>query len=1605
MAARINTKFIIALVIGIVLVGGVIGALWYLQAKGDASRNVAEGDKHFEAGDYDRARAYYGRAVGKEPGRADYVRKLEETILAMRPQTTNRATELYRDRVNILRHGVRHNPTSPEVHERLIRELMQSARIVQQPDYWVQVEDAADEMESRVYDDDAKARAKVYRAMSVFARAGVLTDPSAMDQACIDLEVARQQLPNDDLTWAMLVYGQLMLAAEHRDSGRTNQSNMAFAKATEIMDEGRIAAPDGPELARVDMMHLLAKRSRGNEVSIEELEQAADRLISTLDTSQPPYMYSDAAEVLRNIAGYDNGQRLMLILEDYLEENPDSHQLRFYLARVQFLMQDFDGAWDNARYIMVAEPLPVSFPSRLQGEVRKRAAALVVDVEQERWALAGDETRAQAIENIKVARDNLATMVTDPNTDLLIARADGKLALAQGDFETAASRLETVIENSSDVDVRLLIYAATALEQIDAFGLALQRTKQAAVLSPSNPVVLIRKAGLEAELGRFDEARTTLQQYRNLAPELQSEANASRVASLSELIEQRLSGGSGEGQATVGSVFQAVEAAFAQGELDEARELLTNLLADNPNDAQILESLARLELSLENKDAARALLLRAQAERPSDRRLAGMLAAIDIDDPVDSTSAYLKAFFEEEGDRAVAGAINYSNLARSFDSRVTAREAEGDEERAAEAREIAQRARAMAQEADRVAQELRPDSTQLLEFQIFSAMRNEEWATAERLIAKAGDANLDLADGAFYRGRYELFRGRYDEALSELTLATSRIPWSNFAWRALASAAIAVGDSTRAIEALEQAYNCNPNHVETLQQYITLLVRLEQRARALAILRNARNRFTSSLPIREAWLKLEGEVGDGEVALEHRRKTYNELPSDQVNAFKLAELLSTIDPTRAMVRTRDGKVRYSQRAWARLGITQQDQLLEEQRKKCHQESDAIMDAAIAEVPDYHGAVALKAKLMHVRGETQEGEELLQQFLDDRADAQTVDMYLVLGRYQHDAKHFADAIATLEAGRELQSDEAREVDLELAQIYSRLGNFDKAIVHFSRVNEVAPSKGIQLQLIENQTRARQYDKADTLRQSVVDEYGAEFVTTMLEAGICEGRGEALYLEGDLEGAERQFAAQREALAAAQAMRRDSYRPHVMLARGLLRASRRTNETTEANLHLDDALMALEKAEAIEAGTVEASMVRVDIYREREDRTGAVAELTRLLRVKPDHDPARRMLLQFHLNNDELDSAIMVVTEGTEENSTMPYWFEMLGDLYALKMGDLESAGSAYLSAYKIAKDRDEPDVRVMQLVSKLADVWLASEDPNFTKVVNLIQEEDGRTDPLLVYLYARALDGLGQREEAIEQLRNAYAIHNDAIAAGGDATGAMDAWFRSVRAVFDEPGEADDAESFAMELCGGQPDTRLLRGMASIWYSSGSEGWPRAFELQQQAVDTVSDDDLALKSTVYLDLAQYQIVLERYSEAMATLAALLEWDPDNLLALNNYAYLLTEHSNDPERALSYIQRAAIVSSDNAAILDTLGWVEFKLGQYEVARQHLEASLWEEPAPRTYLHLAQALLAMDEPRPTEAQRQLELALEMGPDEQTKAEIEALSDDIRTRAGRNE
>ena len=135
----------------------------------------------------------------------------------------------------------------------------------------------------------------------------------------------------------------------------------------------------------------------------------------------------------------------------------------------------------------------------------------------------------------------------------------------------------------------------------------------------------------------------------------------------------------------------------------------------------------------------------------------------------------------------------------------------------------------------------------------------------------------------------------------------------------------------------------------------------------------------------------------------------------------------------------------------------------------------------------------------------------------------------------------------------------------------------------------------------------------------------------------------------------------------------------------------------------------------------------------------------------------------------------------------------------------------------------------------------------------------------------------------------------------------------------------------------------------------------------------------------IDLLYYRAMagerFDRIDILERDLLAVLELDPANADAMNALGYTLADRTDRFAEALQLIQQALAIKPDEAAFIDSLGWVQYRLKNYAQAAEHLRRALALLDNDEVAAHLGEVLWVMG--HEAEARAVLDKALETAPD----------------------
>jgi len=170
-----------------------------------------------------------------------------------------------------------------------------------------------------------------------------------------------------------------------------------------------------------------------------------------------------------------------------------------------------------------------------------------------------------------------------------------------------------------------------------------------------------------------------------------------------------------------------------------------------------------------------------------------------------------------------------------------------------------------------------------------------------------------------------------------------------------------------------------------------------------------------------------------------------------------------------------------------------------------------------------------------------------------------------------------------------------------------------------------------------------------------------------------------------------------------------------------------------------------------------------------------------------------------------------------------------------------------------------------------------------------------------------------------------------------------------------------------------------------------ENYEEALPIYDELVQSLTEEELKQDTQpLYFRAIAYERT-KQWDKAEVDFKRVLEIDPDNADALNYLGYTWVDRGENLTEAFDMIRKAVKLEPNSGAIIDSLGWAHYKLGQYAEAKIKLEEAVALAPSSATIVdHLGDVYWKLGRYR--EAGYQWERALEFDPTDKERTNIQA-------------
>jgi tetratricopeptide (TPR) repeat protein len=653
------------------------------------------------------------------------------------------------------------------------------------------------------------------------------------------------------------------------------------------------------------------------------------------------------------------------------------------------------------------------------------------------------------------------------------------------------------------------------------------------------------------------------------------------------------------------------------------------------------------------------------------------------------------------------------------------------------------------------------------------------------------------------------------------------------------------------------------------------------------------------------------------------------------------------------------------------------------------EAERLAKQILEKDPNHVEAHVLMGSVLFAQGKKQEALAELNHAVE--LNPQRVETYLSVARFYVQTNDIAGAEAIYQRAISVSSNSAM-AHYEYGKFLVGAQRLNEAEAEFQRAVQVEPqNRDAQFILASFYLVNRQLDKAEAAYTSLAE----------LDKDKPEGRSVLADFYSSVGRLDEAITIYKEVLTNSPDYTQAHYRlAEIMLTRGDLSGARNEVETVLKIDAKDRQALILRARIAMRAGQTSDLKIAIEDLREvlRQEpnsraglffmadasfRLGQIdqarAFATELSQNYPNYLPAKLMEIQINLASDDPKTAMKLaanlqerLAKAAPDRDTSP---QMLAELKAktsiahgsaaLQLRDTKTARADFLAAQQIAPN--SADINV-----DLAMVSLA----------------EGKADEAIGF-YNNALTIDGTHFNALRGLTNIYAAQRKTSDAHARIDQAITAqpnnaslhFLKGRIYAFEMNAQAAEAEfRRALEIDGNY--LAAYSALAALFVNTNQQH--RAIEEYRRVVERQPDNP-----TIYTLIGMLEMSLQNIDAAIDNYRKALSLDQNATFAANNLAWLYAIHDKgNLDEAVRLAQSAVQSNPEVSSFVDTLGWVYYKKGLYDVAAEQLRKAISVDenvarrnnglPSPTFHYHLGAALAAKGDK--SAARRELENALRL-------------------------
>ena len=360
-----------------------------------------------------------------------------------------------------------------------------------------------------------------------------------------------------------------------------------------------------------------------------------------------------------------------------------------------------------------------------------------------------------------------------------------------------------------------------------------------------------------------------------------------------------------------------------------------------------------------------------------------------------------------------------------------------------------------------------------------------------------------------------------------------------------------------------------------------------------------------------------------------------------------------------------------------------------------------------------------------------------------------------------------------------------------------------------------------------------------------------------------------------------------------------------------------------------LHTLERMELLDGGNEQISFSKMQIYEQQGKKDKAFAELKALIDKHPNDLNYQVMFGNWLLQNDKADEAVKIYRHVLKEEPDNTLAQMSMLDYYRAK----DMTAEADILLMQLLKGKKTPESEKQALMRQYVMTSVKA-NVDSTRILAVFDEvlQTAPTSSMLI-MKAAYMDLAQMEKDTINTvLLQALALEPDNVSAR----------MQLIQNIWDKQ---DYPRVIALSQTGQEynPDEMLF------YYFEGfahflQDDHEQALEVFRKGTAQINDEsNPEIVSDFYAMMGDILHEKGQSEEAFAAYDSCLQWKPDNIGALNNYAYYLSLQNRDLKRAEQMSLKTIQAEPTNSTYLDTYAWILFMEERYDEAKEYIDQAL--------------------------------------------------------------